>query len=507
MLTNFQHDYFERLFSKHAAITALDGKPVHLASNAKIIWALTSASHQNTRRNPIAANRREAAIERFMQSLPAEGLVFPLNDLGPTPRFADHVIKEISVQSDNAVALSPKNTLVACSTPSVIEAYESLGFRILPMELTNMKNATHSTLRPWDVVIAISEAGTQWRNSATYLKHTHEASRTILERYNLGDRIVEIFADPLLGNEGDLTETRDYSTYGQSFDQGANRKYELLRPHMQPGRIVDIGSAAGALLGEMSRDPSLWESDLYGIEITRAMHQLAERRRADGFFNNENVFLYQRNALAGKLFEDDSIDTTLTVSLTHELYSYAGEAALHTFLENIFRHTKPGGVYINLDVVGPEHGDRPVQLLLRTNDGKDHGEIKTLSTAARFDRFVKDFRAEEGEAPTAFTKHSSNDTWRTVELALSDACEFIEKKDYTDSWESEMHERFCFLDLPAWSSLLTSTGFVVSDASRAFTNEWIVRHRWEDSVQLLDPKSGKSLPWPPTTILLIAQKP
>jgi hypothetical protein len=47
LLTRFQADYLHRLAADSAAT---------------IVWAVTSANHDNTRRNPVPYHRREAAI-------------------------------------------------------------------------------------------------------------------------------------------------------------------------------------------------------------------------------------------------------------------------------------------------------------------------------------------------------------------------------------------------------------------------------------------------------------
>lgn len=507
VLTNFQHDYFANLLAHRDDIVDIDSAPLMLGNNVSIIWAITSANHSGTRRNPLPGDRREAAIERFMTDIPAKGLVYLMNDLGPTERFASYVLKEIDAQSRGRTNISPQNTVVACSTPSVIAMYETLGYRILPVELTDRIKESFSALRPWDCTLAIAAAGEAWADSAIYKENVHRSSQAILERYGLGDRIVEIHADPLLGDEGDITQTRDYNTYGRSFDDGAERKIALFKEFIRPGRIVDVGSATGSILEGLSHDKDFWESDLLGIEVTRKLYEIAERRRADGVFGNENVFFYHRNALSGPLFPAGSIDTTLTVALTHELISYLGHDALVTFLERVYTHTVRGGMYINLDVTGPENPDALVRMYVTTTDGATSGAIGDLSTAARFRRFAEDFRKEEGEAPLDHARLGEEDGWEVVELSAADAAEFMSKKDYTDNWESEMHERFCTLNLSMWRELLTRVGFRVHDASHDFRNEWIVENRWKNSVKLVDPRLGDALPYPVTNILLIAQKP
>ena len=54
--------------------------------------------------------------------------------------------------------------------------------------------------------------------------------------------------DPVVGDEGGLTATRNYRTYVESFAASASRKWAQVRDYVRPGRIVDIGCGAGAVL-------------------------------------------------------------------------------------------------------------------------------------------------------------------------------------------------------------------------------------------------------------------
>jgi hypothetical protein len=54
---------------------------------ATVVWAVTSANHQNTKRNPVAYDRREAAIERFSALEGLRSLVVPVFDTAHTDRL------------------------------------------------------------------------------------------------------------------------------------------------------------------------------------------------------------------------------------------------------------------------------------------------------------------------------------------------------------------------------------------------------------------------------------
>ena len=61
LLTRFQADYLRKLLAGEERDE--DGDPIAVADDAVVVWAVTSANHAATRRNPFPAHRREAAIE------------------------------------------------------------------------------------------------------------------------------------------------------------------------------------------------------------------------------------------------------------------------------------------------------------------------------------------------------------------------------------------------------------------------------------------------------------
>src|SRR5262245_55265765 len=136
LLTNHQLEFLtlltqgdgRRLRDRH-------GRPLSLASPIDaIVWAVTSANHSGTRRNPLPAHRREAAIEDFARGLDVPSFVYHVDDVGTSDRFADYVLKKIDVDSQGRSRLTPEDTLVATSTPEVAEQFEHLGFPVIPVE-------------------------------------------------------------------------------------------------------------------------------------------------------------------------------------------------------------------------------------------------------------------------------------------------------------------------------------------------------------------------------------
>ena len=86
LVTTFQVEYLRRL--SRGGTTDADGDTVDLAPGALVVWAVTSATHTGTRRNPLPAHRREAMIERVVAVEGLPSLVAPVPDVPPSPRFA-----------------------------------------------------------------------------------------------------------------------------------------------------------------------------------------------------------------------------------------------------------------------------------------------------------------------------------------------------------------------------------------------------------------------------------
>lgn len=494
LLTRFQADYLSRLVAP---------------AGATVVWAVTSANHENTRRNPVPYHRREAAIERFSVLAGLRSLVVPVFDTAPTDRFADVTLKSVAVAT--GLELTPADTVVACSTPEVALLYEKLGFTIALVEADpEWASAGAAPPRPWDVLTRLAAGDESWRELA------HPATLDVFARYRLVEQVRAVANDPVVGDEGGLTATRDYRTYVEAFADGAARKWDLVRRHVRPGRIVDVGCGAGAILELADRDPALRESDLIGVEIARHLYEECVHKKAQGAFTNPNVHFYRRNVLGGAVFRPRSVDTTLTFALTHEIWSY-GERwdSLRAFVQAIYAHTVPGGVWVNSDVCGPDGKDRPVVLRLETGDGANPAAPRTdladlppaevaryvagLSTRARLDQFAVDYRF-----PLPYEPVAGDPT--TVRMPLGAAMDYLTRKDYADNWLSEAQEQFCGLEFADWKGLLTDAGFEIDFASGTYRNDWIVDNRIAPVAALTRP-DGEPLDWPATHVLLVARRP
>lgn len=519
LLTAFQFHYLKKIIEEGlSGQKDVHGRATEINEQVNaVIFAVTSSNHSNTRRNPLPFYLRAISIEAFGNELGIPTYIYGIDDVGSLPNFASYTLKRIRHDSELQFNLTPENTLVVCST-FVMKMYQSLGFTVLPAELASIDTWTYRAEMPWDIVEYIAGAE-DWRNDDHVKTNMHSSSYSVWCKYNLGDKVQLLFRDHMISSDGDLTETRDYNVYVRQMDEIAEMKYRDTATFIQAGRIGDIGCAVGSWIRQASKDDRFRESDFYGIEVSRHLYEICQQRKYNGEFSNPFVFFSQRNAVTGLVFEKNSMNTIHTSSLTHEIESYGSRKDLLQFIRNRNEELAPGGVWINRDVVGPFNKDQVVFLWLNKEDGSNdlsqkkidnHHEmteyLESLSTHARFQRFAQDFRKNEGYS-LQFEEQIIDNT-NYIKLCKRDAAEFLSRKDYTDNWQSEMHETFCFWDFDEWKEQLQLAGFKIHPDSTVFANPWIVENRWRGKAELFRLKEGKLIAeeYPVTTMFLIGVK-
>ena len=503
-LTKYQAEWIKSC--REGKIKDDEGNLITVDDDTSWIFVITSANHHTTRRNPVSVSRRIAQVELFGKAENLRALTLTLSDVSDNLRFAEHVVASVHVEL--GLTLSPMDTLVAVSTP-IGQQYKALGYSLGLIE----KDSLSEVKTPWQLVEDVV-----YGEGKLFTTYAHEASQDVWSRYNLSDQVKQVFLDGVVSNEdGALTDTREYSSYAQAFEDSAMRKWAQISDWVIPGRIVDIGSATGQLLVEAGRDNRLSQSDLIGIEPDRWLHAQSVHRIEQGDFDNVNTFFYRKNILNGDVFQPSSVDTTITAALTHEIYSYGdGDNDLKKIVEIISKQTRQNGVWINLDVCGPSNGDEIIRLRLKQDDGGDLDvvdDIKSLSNAEVYQRlFEASTWARFKQFNNDWPKFGERTSWLVnilepglVEISLKNAMEYMLHKDYADNWISELYESFTYRDWTGWVDLIESAGMSVVPGSGLYLNQWIVDNRFDTSAGLTN-LDGKDLPWPATHMCLVASK-
>src|SRR5688500_16322426 len=192
LLTNFQFQYLHDIVYSANDCRDINGKPLpnKLRIDA-IIFAVTSANHSNTRRNPLAFYLRALAIQEFARELPVPSFIYGIDDVGNLENFAGYTLKRVKHESEGLFHLTPANTLVVCSTP-VLSMYEKLSIQIMPAELTDRSTWKYKSMLPWDLVERIA-ADDGWNLNDDIVRNIHTSSRELWEKYKLGEKVALLF--------------------------------------------------------------------------------------------------------------------------------------------------------------------------------------------------------------------------------------------------------------------------------------------------------------------------
>lgn len=507
--TRYQDEYLERTLGRD-----LSGLPELLgtAPTGKVttlVFAVTSANRSDSRYNPLPFEIRAILVYEFARRLKADfGVNFHIVGVPhapPSDDFPNRVLKELAAQTEGRLTLTPTDTVVFTSTPPLIDAWRALGFAVLPGEYDTQAKRLIEPV-PAQIVTQVGEGVLPLEEIAL-----SKATRTVFRDFpDAVAQIRRLYHDPILTEQGDLTETRNYHTYTQAMTDAIDLKYAEVRPFLHGGKIVDEGCADGALLERVARD--FPDSDLVGVDLSAEMLARGREAQRAGAFGGAFVFFKQQNLMSPVTdAQAGQADTIICNSTLHELWSYGeGDETVRAYLRGKGRQLRPGGRLVVRDVVGPDDKDSLVLLKCRTDDGvKKHDtyfddvtDVADLSTKARFARFDRDFRP--GEA------HSDVDTVTVngenyLRLTLGYAMEFVAKMDYVDNWLSEMHEAFSFWSFADWKRELADAGLSLLPGSRAYVNEWRVEHSFAPRVALFD-LDGTPRLFPVTNLILAAEK-
>lgn len=429
----------------------------------KIVCVVTSANQSTSRRNPLDAATREAMLKPALARSGKPFEIIRIDDIPDSAQWVEHVLAQVEGQS--GLKLAPGNTLLFSANRDVDALFRERGFTIVNQEVKG--------LTPHELVQRIAD-GKPWVDEAS------AETREVFERPDVAAKVKDIFRQTLLNDDGELGHFRDFLSYGAQMDASLVQKLEDLIPWVKPGCIVDKGCGTGKLLVELSRlFPS---SQLVGVDLSREFLRLCD----ENTYASQDVALVFGNIIERNV-EPASATTVIYSSVMHEVHSYSNyqRSEIVRALRNCFEELKPGGRVLIRDGISPEPATWRLHFLnAATND--------------TFERFAREFCHGRG---AKFERLSAD----TVRLSSHDANEFLCKKDYLKNWHIEVHEEFGPFTLNEWNDALEHAGFHSLHHGQ-YANEWIVKHRYEGSVEVLDDE-GRKLPWPPTNMVVVGEKP
>ena len=289
----------------------------------------------------------------------------------------------------------------------------------------------------------------------------------------------------------------DYAAYFAGMDRSMQQKVALTTAHFPTsGQVVDMGSGSGQATFDLA---SLYTGlSLVGVDIDPKTVEIAARTHA-----RPNLRFVEGD-IAGRIFDDESLDGVLDSSVLHHVTSFNGFSLepLERALDHQTAALREGGVLVVRDFVIPR-GPETVWLDLLTTDGASEGDVPALSTASLFDRFVETFRCSLGR-PTSVERAAPRPGVRRFELSHRLAAEFVLRKDYRDHWDAELREEYTYYSQRDFEAAFRARGLRIV-TSVELHNPWIVEHRFRDQIALFD-LDGRPLPTPPTNYLVVGEK-
>ncbi len=459
----------------------------------EVIAVITSADHKETKRNPIPIERRIEGIANFLKDVGMKYRIFHIPDIHDDKKWVEFVENQVSYQSHGKIQLTNKNTVLFTLTPSVIRLFKKKGYKI--MKRSENKNE----IMPFEIISMIAESGKNWKKpDARWKKYASKASIELYKKYNLGDMINDIYSEILTTSEGELAEARNFRTYGNQMDLSMPMKINEISRFIKKGTIADVGCGTGNLLFYLSQN--FPESEVIGVDLSMEFLRHCEGQ----YYPNHNVYFYRKNASA-MIFRPGTITTKIFSSILHEVYSYNGYSMKEArqALKNSYEELISGGRIIIRDGVKPEN--KIVYMKLNSRDGAiKSNDMKKLSTEGKFLKFAREFKKRQGVKYEIKTV----DGEKYYKVYISDAYEFMNKKDYAENWNIEINEVYGILTFRQYCKMLKNIGFKIASDSREILNPWIEKNRFSGKVSLFEMRNNKLLPirYPNTHMVLVGEK-
>ena len=296
----------------------------------------------------------------------------------------------------------------------------------------------------------------------------------------------------------DRGDKQEYHQYLEAMDAISIEKIASASVFFEPkpgNTIVDVGMASGtssAILAKLF--PQI---QIIGVDINPQMVEIATSRYR---MPNLSFRIDDGEVLSG--FESESVNGFFNCSSIHHITSYNNYDNNHA-INTIKRQSellRDKGILVIRDFVKPR--EEEVILELSTADKKDRPDDVEL-----FLHFAWTARslAAQGERgfPFKMLKPNNPGTQR-FQLFLSDATEFIRRKDYYSNWDIELQEEYGYFTQEEFENCFHQMGLRIILSSPIY-NQWIINNRYKNQFHLFD-LSGNEIGFPPTNYLIAGEK-
>jgi len=458
---------------------------IKAAGPGKLVFVITAEGQGATKRHPLHAAERVLVVDGLARDL-AKSLgrryeVHTAHDISESETgvaWTAHITDVVQTGSAGKTRLTAANTVLVSSNPDVNKHFDRAGYKAIA--------PSTSGKMPVDLMAAIA-SGRDWHAIAT------ASTRKVYEAHGIVERMVTLFQDMLLNEEGELSHGRDFAVYSQGMDASLAVKIQDVCPHIpgHPRKIVDKGCGTGTLLIHLSNLYA--QCEIVGVDLSKELLHMADSQH----YPNHNVSVVKGNIIH-KLFADNSVSAVIFSSVMHEVYSYNGydRDQIRLALANTREELALLGRVIIRDGIKPKNGERLVWL-----------RCKDAELEERFRKFAREFKGKSVKPGVTYEERLIDGVvhFRTT---LHEANEFLSKKDYLTNWAMEVNEEFGVWTTDEWADELTKLGYRVVESS-SYLNPWIEQNRYDGQVWLYADESdgpGEVLPFADTTAVIVGEK-
>ena len=307
-----------------------------------------------------------------------------------------------------------------------------------------------------------------------------------------------------LANQG-----RNYDTYTRKMDAAVEAKVLSIFSRFQTlfdGMvIVDAGSGTGLVAERIAQECHQFGfiPQVFAVDISHAYLELSSLHPSLGLLLGD---------VAEQLFVEDSVAIKYYSTSGHEVASFGGGVSrMVSAVKNSYKELLPGGQLLIRDFVKPENNGRVFMELPDTNgihsdsSSSEEVEYQSLSTLALFKQFHQEFGGGEAFSFEEVTLQGK----KLIAIDLEWAYEFYMRKEYTDNWGNEIHEKYAYWTVADAEKVFEDAGFenvsVESELNAYMLDNWLVGQIF--LYQQNPDGELEALPFPATHMIVSGTKP
>ncbi len=291
---------------------------------------------------------------------------------------------------------------------------------------------------------------------------------------------------------------KEYEQYLEAMDAISIEKVASASSFFEPKKgnvIVDVGMASGTSSAILAKN--FPELNIVGVDINPKMVELARAK-----YQLQNLQFREDDGETLHSFELGSVNGFFNCSSIHHITSYNGYDINRAY-NTLQRQTEllaEDGVIVVRDFVKPDNKE----IILELSCEKRVGRPNDCELLIRFSGEARSLTSSEERGFPLSEIWSDDSTKRKFKLFLSDATEFIRRKDYFANWEVELQEEYGYFSQQDFERIFRDLGLQIV-VSAPIYNRWIINNRYKGQFRLFD-LSGKEIGFPPTNYLIAGKK-